>query len=78
MLKAREPSAKVIAALTVEMNKPRIAASVALSGYECSGCGCKFPETRAPKGLTLAETRLLGKIHLQQEFERHLCSQRGR
>jgi hypothetical protein len=31
MLKAHEPSGRAIAALTVEMNKPRIAASVALA-----------------------------------------------
>jgi hypothetical protein len=75
MLKALEVPSKAIAELTVEMNKPRIAASVALSGYECSGCGCRFPETRAPKGRTMVETQRLEKIHIQREFARHVCSQ---
>jgi hypothetical protein len=78
MLKVDEPSAKAIAALTIEMNKPRIAASaLALNAYECSGCGCRFPETRAPKGRTPEETRLLEKIHVQREFSRHICEKRG-
>jgi len=65
------------AALTMEMNKPGIAASVALSGYECSGCGCRFPETRMPKGRTAAETLRLESIHIRREFARHVCSRRG-
>jgi hypothetical protein len=78
MLKVHEPSARAIAALTIEMNKPRIAASAAaLNAYECSACGCRFPETRAPKGRTLQETRLLEKIHAQREFGRHICEKRG-
>jgi hypothetical protein len=50
MLKAHEVPTTELAALTAEMNKPRIAAALALNAYECSGCGCRFPETRAPKG----------------------------
>jgi hypothetical protein len=78
MLKVDEPSARAIAALTIEMNKPRVAASaLALNAYQCSGCGCRFPETRAPKGRTLEETRLLEKIHVQREFSRHICEKPG-
>jgi hypothetical protein len=36
-----------------------------------------FPETRAPRGRTPAETRLLEKIHVQREFARHICEMRG-
>jgi hypothetical protein len=59
-----------IADLTTEMNKPRIAALVALSGYHAADC--RFPETRAPRGRTAAETRRLEKIHVQREFARHV------
>jgi hypothetical protein len=42
-----EPPARAFAELSTEMGKSRFAASaVALNGYECSGCGCRFPETR--------------------------------
>jgi hypothetical protein len=78
MLKVHEPSAGAIAAVTMVMSKPRIAASVlALNAYQCSGCGCRFPETRAPKGRTPEETQRLEKIHVQREFARHICEQRG-
>jgi hypothetical protein len=78
MLKAHEPSATALAALTIEMNKPRIAASaLALNAYQCIGCGCRFPETRAPKGRTPEESRSLEKIHVQREFARHVCEKRG-
>jgi hypothetical protein len=36
-----------------------------------------FPETRAPRGRTPAETLLLEKIHIQREFARHICEKRG-
>jgi hypothetical protein len=36
-----------------------------------------FPETRAPRGRTSAETRLLEKIHVQREFAQHICAKRG-
>ena len=62
----------------VEMTKPRATASVlAFTGYECSRCGCRFPETRAPRGRTSAATWLLEKIHVRREFARHVCSERG-
>jgi hypothetical protein len=60
--------------VTIEMNKPRIAASaLGLIGYECSRCGLRFPETWAPKGRTPAQTRRLEKIHAKREFARHTC-----
>jgi hypothetical protein len=69
--------AKEIAAPTAEMGKPRFAVSaLALKGYECAECGCSFPETRAPKGPTPEKTRL-EKIHIQREFARHVCAERG-
>jgi hypothetical protein len=51
--------------------------ALALVGYVCTGCGRRFPESRAPKGRTPAETRLLEKIHVQREFARHVCENRG-
>jgi rubredoxin len=51
--------------------------SVCAHGYKCSGCGYMFPETRAPRGRMLAETRLLEKIHVQREFARHVCGKRN-
>jgi hypothetical protein len=78
MARTHELPTKEIAALSVEMGKPRFAASaLALTGYECSGCGCRFPETRAPKGRTPEETRRLEKIHVQREFARHSCAERS-
>ena len=77
MWKAHEVPTKAIAALTAEMNKPRIAASVALTGYACSRCGCQFPETRPPKGRTAVESRRLEKAHTAREFALHVCSERG-
>ena len=77
-MNAHEPPARAFAELSTEMGTPRFAASaVALNGYECSGCGCRFPETRAPEGRTPAETRRLEKIHIQREFARHVCAERG-
>src|ERR1700693_4143991 len=62
-LKAHEAPTKAIAKLTMEMNQPRIAASVALTGYACSRCGCQFPETRPPGGRPPVESRRLEKAH---------------
>src|SRR3984893_18413136 len=77
-MNTHEPPARAIAELTAEINKPRFAASaVALNGYECSGCGCRFPETRAPKGRTPEESRRLEKIHIQREFAQHVCAERA-
>ena len=45
--------------------------------YECSACRRRFPDAKPPEGKTEAETRLLGRIHLQREFARHLCTRRG-
>jgi hypothetical protein len=68
---------EAIEEVTIEMNKPRITASaLGLTGYECTRCGCRFPETRPPKGRTQAETRRLEKIHAKREFARHVCSKR--
>lgn len=70
----QKPTLIEIAELKLKMDKPRIAASAfGLTGYECSRCGCRFPETRAPKGRTKAETRRLEKIHAKREFARHVC-----
>jgi hypothetical protein len=77
MLKLHEVSTKAIAELTVEMNKPRIAASVTLTGYKCSRCGCQFPESQPPKGRTAVESRRLEKAHTAREFALHVCSERG-
>ena len=72
------PPARAFAAPTVEMDKPGIAASVlACTGYECSGCGCRVPETRPPQGRARTGTCLLEKIHMEREFARQsLCSAR--
>jgi hypothetical protein len=76
MARTHELPTKEIAALTGEMGRPRFAASaLTLTGYECSGCGCRFPETRAPIGRTPKETRRLEKIHVQREFARHSCAE---
>jgi len=77
MLKAHEVPAKAIAELTVEMNKPRIAASVALTGYACSRCGSQFPESQPLKGRTAVESRRLAKAHTAREFALHVCAERG-
>jgi hypothetical protein len=77
MLKAHEAPTKAIAELTMEMNKPRIAASVALTGYACSRCGCQFPESQPPKGRTAVESRRLEKAHTAREFALHVCAERG-
>jgi hypothetical protein len=61
-----------------ETVRPRAGVSaLALVGYVCTGCGCRFPESRAPKGRTPTETQLLEKIHVQREFARHVCEKRG-
>jgi hypothetical protein len=53
----QKPTSIEIAEVKLEMDKPRIAASaLGLTGYECSGCGCRFPETRAPMGRESANT----------------------
>jgi DNA-directed RNA polymerase subunit RPC12/RpoP len=77
MLKSLEVPTKAIAELTVEMNKPRIAASVALTGYKCSRCGCQFPESKPPKGRTAVESQRLAKAHTAREFALHVCAERG-
>jgi hypothetical protein len=77
MLKAHEVPKKEIAALNAEFNKPRIAASVALTGYACSRCGCQFPESQPPKGRTAVESRRLAKAHTAREFALHVCAERG-
>jgi hypothetical protein len=76
-MNAHEPPARVFAELSTEMGNHFAASAVTLNGYECSGCGCRFPETRAPKGRTPEETRRLEKIHVQREFARHVCDKRG-
>jgi len=75
MVESLEVPTKEIAQLTFEMNKPRIAASVALAGYKCSRCGCHFPES--PKGRTAVESRGLAKAHTAREFALHVCAERG-
>jgi hypothetical protein len=61
-----------------EMSKPRAAASTfMLIGYECSRCGCRFPETRPPKGRTAAESLRLEPSHTATKFEAHICADRG-
>lgn len=78
MRKVKRPSAKEIAKLTAEMAMPRATASVlALMGYECSRCGCRFPESRPRKGRTDAESRLIEEALAAKEFEKHACSERG-
>jgi hypothetical protein len=77
MLKAYEIPTKKIAALTAEMNKPRVAASVVLKGCACSRCGCQFPESQPPKGRTAVESRRLEKAHAAREFALHVCAERG-
>lgn len=75
-MNVQEPAARAIAELTTEMGKPRFAASArALTGYACTGCGSRFPESRPPKGRTQAESRLLEKIHVRREFARHVCAE---
>jgi hypothetical protein len=68
VIRAIAPSPEPIVAQTVRC---------ALIGYQCSVCGCMFPETPAPRGRTSAETRLLEKIHVQREFAQHICAKRG-
>jgi hypothetical protein len=46
--------------------------------YACSGCRCRFPETRPPQGRTPAEAQRLEKIHVEREFAQHICWNRGR
>jgi hypothetical protein len=78
MTKTHQPSARTIAEVTAEMNRPRAAASVlALIGYECSRCGGHFPETRPRKGLTVAESRRIEEAHAAREFALHVCAERG-
>jgi len=71
-MNAHEPPARVFAELSTGNHHFAVSA-VALNGYECSGCGCRFPETRAPRGRTPEETRRLEKIHVQREFAQHIC-----
>jgi hypothetical protein len=42
------------------------------NGYECSQCKCRFPESALPKGASL--TGRTGKLQIQQEFDKHVCS----
>lgn len=76
MARAHDRPTKAIAALTAELNKPRIAAS-ALMGYECSRCHCQFPETRPPIGDTSAESQRLAKAHAARQIALHVCTERG-
>src|ERR1700682_5879829 len=78
MLKPHEVPTKAIAELTIEMGKPRFAASAfALTGYACNRCGCQFPESQPPKGRTAVESRRLAKAHAAREFALHVCAERG-
>jgi hypothetical protein len=71
-------AAKSIAELTTEMAKPRAAASVlAFTGYECSRCGRRFPETHPRKSQTTAESRRIEEAHAAGDFALHVCSERG-
>ncbi len=69
---------EAIAEMKQELAKPRAtASSFMLIGYECSGCGCRFPETRPRKGRTPAESRRLEKLRVTREFAEHVCANRG-
>jgi hypothetical protein len=43
-------------------------------GYECSWCGCRFPETADPGGVSLFEKRHLAKVLREKQFLEHGCS----
>ena len=78
MLKSHEMPTKAIAELTIEMGKPRFAASaLALTGYVCSRCGCRLRESQPPKGRTAVDSRRLAKAHTAREFALHVCAERG-
>ena len=44
-------------------------------GYECSWCGCRFPETAIPGGISLFEKRHLAKVLREKQFLEHASSE---
>jgi hypothetical protein len=44
-------------------------------GYECSWCGCRFPETVVPAGDSLFEKRHVAKVLREKQFLEHVCSE---
>ena len=44
-------------------------------GYECSWCGCRFPETAVSDGVSLFEKRHLAKVLREKQFLEHVCSE---
>ena len=58
MLKAHEPSIKAISAQPV---------GSALIGYDYSGCGCRFSETRAPARPDASGKAATGKGFMSEE-----------
>jgi hypothetical protein len=44
-------------------------------GYECSWCGCRFPESANSEGVSLFEKRHLAKVLRDKEFAEHVCSE---
>ncbi len=43
-------------------------------GYECSWCGCRFPETAVPDGDSLFGKRHVAKVLREKQFLEHVCS----
>src|ERR1700685_3490191 len=44
-------------------------------GYECSWCGCRFPETPNSDHASLFEKRHLAKVLREKQFSDHFCSE---
>ena len=42
-------------------------------GYECSRCGCRFPEYAIRKGPPMFEERILKRALAEKEFSSHTC-----
>jgi hypothetical protein len=43
-------------------------------GYECSWCGCRFPETAVSDSVSLFEKRHLVKVLREKQFAEHVCA----